>query len=263
MSSVIRGTYRPEPRLSVPAIRCDYSVLPNAQTVVAKLSLKDFFPHVLVPVQRKLESTTLQQKIAPDWDRTLVTDHRLGLPVFSTPVLLSSRNRWHLNGHTIEVFDRAVVIDGAKRLEAAFHFRSPKDIPVVIVFGLKCDGELALRHHTHPDTPTTQIETRDRFGTTAPRLSIDTVYVDFEIQSNPFVVPTSRGYAPAILVRRPNTPHAEHVLIGARSLATELEVIRSNYGSLVGMHVSARKMGPEKVSPYVLRVIGQNRDQSS
>ena len=263
MSSVIRGTYRLAPRLSVPAIPCDHSVLSNTPTAIAKLSLNDFSPHVLVPVQKKLKSTTLQQEVAPNWDRILVIDHRLGLPAFSTPVLLSSRNRWHLNGHTVEVFDRAVVIDGAKRLEAAFHFRSPKDIPVVIVFGLKCDDELALRHQIHSANPTTQIETHDRFGTMAPRLSIDTVYIDFEIQSDPFVVPTSRGYAPAILVRRPNTPNAEHVLIGARSLATELEAIRSNYGSLVGLHVSARKMGPEKISPYVLRVTEQNGDQSS
>lgn len=254
MSSAIRGTFSPEPRLSVAAIRCDNTVVPEARTAVAKLSLKDFSSHVLVPVQRKTFSTNLHQEIAPDWDRYLFTTYGLGPPTFSTPILLSPRNRWFLNDQTVEIFDRAVVIDGAKRLEAAFQFRSPQEIPVTIVLGLNSDAELALRRKTLSNTLRTQVETRERFGTTAPRLVLEHVYVDFEIQSDPFVVPTSRGYSPTILVRRSNVPYSEHILIGARSLATELETLRCKHGSLIGLHVSARKTSPKKISPYVVRV---------
>lgn len=255
MQSPIRATLNAKPRLIFPVMRCDNSVLPRTTTALAKLPLPALAAHVVVPVQKRMHKTTLLQETAPAWDRHLVTNRDLGSPHFSSPVLLSSRDRWHINEETSEIFDRAVVIDGAKRLEAAFAFPSMQDIPVTIVYGLNSDIELSLRSQLQNSyTSTARIEIRERIGTTAPRLTIEDDWVDVELCSDPFVVPNSRGYSPAILVRRPAAHHSEHLLIGARSLAVELESLRCNHGTLLGAHISVRKQGPERTAPYLLHV---------
>jgi hypothetical protein len=151
----------------------------------------------------------------------------------------------------MEVFDRAVVIDGAKRLEAAFHFKENHEIPVIIVFGLSPVKELELRTRISSGSePTTRIEERERFDTAAPRLQVSETWVHVTIKSNPFVVPTARGFAPAVIVRRKNAPYAEYLLVGASSLAQPLEKIRVKYGTLIGRPVSFRKQGPERTATY-------------
>ena len=255
MQQAIKATFNAVPRLSTSAIRCDNVVAPSYRAALTSLSAADLAAHVVVPVKSRHRTTTLWQEISPNWDRLLVTNADLGPPQFCAPILLSARNRWHLNEGTVEAFDRAVVIDGAKRLEASFQFNGFPAIPVMIVWGLQSDGELALRRQALTAGESIRVEIRDRIGTAAPRLTIDDAVVCFEIQSDPFVVPTSRGYSPAVLVRRRNMSFSEHVLIGARSLATELESLRCRYGTLIGLHVSIRKEGPEKTSPYVLRAI--------
>lgn len=255
MTQAIRGNINPEPRLSVKVIRCDNSVVPNAQTAVAKFLLEDFAAHVVVPVHQKSNANNLLQETAPSWDRQLHINAHLGSPHFHSPILLSPRNGWYLKGQNVEIFERARIVDGAKRLEAAFHFREPKEIPVTIVLGLNPDEELELRRQILSNgAPTIHLETRERIGTTAPRLTIEDMWIDFEIQSDPFVIPTSRGYTPTILVRRKSSRYTEHVLVGARSLAQVLETLRSKHGTLVGVQVSVRKNSPERTSPYILRV---------
>ena len=256
MESPIRATLHAAPSLTFPVMRCDNSALPQTITAIAKLSLNALAAHVVVPVQQRTHKTTLLQETAPVWDRHLVTDSDLGSPHFSSPVLLSSRDRWHLTEETAEIFDRAVVIDGAKRLEAAYAFQSMQDIPVMIVYGLNSDSELFLRRQLQESyTSTARIETRERVGTTAPRLTIEEDWIDIELRSDPFVVPTRRGYSPAILVRRsPAAHYSEHLLIGAKSLAIELESLRCNRGTLLGSHISVRKHGPERTARYVVNV---------
>ena len=255
MNFPIRATVETEPRLTIPVIRCDNSVVPQTASALAKLSLHQLAANVVVPVRRRMHKSALLQETDPDWDRQLDADRDLGPPHFSAPLVLSSRNRWHIKGNVSEIFDRAVVIDGARRLEAAFAFLPTVDVPVIIVFGLTADAELALRHrlkdkHASPR----RIDVRERIGTTAPRLSVDEHWIDVELCSDPFVTPTSLGYSPAILVRRPAVHHAEHLLIGAKSISKELELLRKRHGTLLGMHVSIRKQDPTRRAPYVLRV---------
>lgn len=255
MNAPIRASIKASPRLTFPIMRCDNSVLPETTGALGKIPLQAVAAHVVVPVQEKMHRTILLQETSPAWDRHLVTQRELGLPLFSIPVLLSTRNRWHLDNDKAEIFDRAIVIDGAKRLEAAFAFPSIHDIPVAIVHGLNPDAELALRHQIHVNgTFQARLETRERVGTTAPRLSIEEDWVDIEIHSEPFVVPTSLGYSPAILVRRPTAHHSEHLLIGAKSLALELESLRRKHGTLSGARLSVRKQTSERKAPYLLRV---------
>src|SRR5262249_52076646 len=159
-------------------------------------------------------------------------------PSFYPPLLLSSRDKWHLKESVVEVFDRATVIDGAKRLESALRLKNFGLVPVIILFGLKPATELQIRKHISSKNQTTyKVQEHERIGTEAPRLMVKERWIDIEVTSDPFVIPTARGYAPVVLVRRPSAGHAEHLIIGAASLAKELEGIRVKYRTLKGRRI--------------------------
>ena len=253
--NAIRGTFTATPRLTAEIVRCDDSIVPGVPVAIGTLLLKDIASHVIVPVQRRLRTTQLLQETAAEWDRHLVVDLELGSPCFHPPVLLSSRNNWHLDQSKVEVFDRAIVVDGAKRLEAAFTYESIGTVPVVVLMGLDSNEEIQLRKRIQlSHASTLHVETLERVGTTAPRLKIDQTWVKLEVQSDPFVVTTTRGYAPAILVRRERCSHLEHVLIGAKSLALELNALRQRRGTLRGYRISIRKQSAQRTAPYILHV---------
>jgi hypothetical protein len=254
MEQAIRGKSSAVPRLKFEGARCDNAILPGVRSAIAALYPEELAANVIVPVQRIYDETKLRQMTEPTWDRHLVSHFEQGNPSFFPPLLLSSRDKWHLGEQFIEVFDRAVLIDGAKRLEAALQFQSKYLLPVIILFGLEPAAELQLRNHICSVNPTTyRVQERERCGTTAPRLKVREKWIDLEIQSDPFVVATARGYAPVIIVRRDNAPHAEHLMIGAASLAKELEGIRVKYGTLKDRRISVRKQGPDKTAPYDVR----------
>ena len=256
METPIRARVNAKPRWTIAVMRCDNSILPQTVSAISILPLASLAAHVTVPVQGRVDRATLSQETAPEWDRQLVVDHRLGAPRFSSPVILSTRNRWHIHDNTSEVFDRALVVDGAKRLEAAFAFPSPGDIPVTIVYGLSPRIELELRRLVQDASVTSaRIETRERVGTSTPRLTVGEQWVEVHVSSDPFVVPTLLGYSPAILVRKPAGHITEHILIGAKSLATELETLRRTHGTLTGAHVRIRKKGSERLAPYEVEII--------
>ena len=225
--------------------------------------LKDIAAHVVVPVQKKLRTTRLLQETATGWDRHLIVDLDLGCPSFHPPVLLSARHRWHVDQRKAEVFDRATVVDGAKRLEAAFIYKHISAVPVILLMGLDSKAERQLRKRVQQSKASTmRVETQERVGTTAPRLRIDQTWVELEVQSDPFVVTTTRGYAPAILVRRKRGSHLEHVLIGAKSLALKLNELRQQCGTLKGLRITIRKESAERIAPYILHVVEDAREQA-
>jgi hypothetical protein len=255
MSRAIRATFRPSPHLTVEAARCDNSIVAGAESAVVRFGLEDLIAHVVVPVQHRVDTTKLPQMTEPNWDRHLVCSPALGRPCFHPPVLLSSRGAWHFRDQSVEVFDRAFVVDGAKRLESALRSHPIEEIPVTVVFGLDREQELALRRQIQgTGMPTKHVERRERIDTSAPRLTISDTWIDIEIQSDPFVVPTSKRYVPAILVRRDNAANPEHVLVGASSLAQELEPLRSRFDTLRGLRVSIRKDSKERTAGYRLYV---------
>jgi hypothetical protein len=256
MQQLIRAKSTTEPLLCLSGIRCDGAIVPGRASVTTILTLSEIATNVVVPVQRVEANTRLRQITNPDWIRHLVVSTDLGLPSFYPPPILSARAAWYVEDSFVEVFDTAVLVDGAKRIEAALHLSVHIPIPVVIVFGLNPAEENQLRARISSDQlQGFRVEVRERIDTAAPRLTIQQSWIEVEIQSDPFVIPTARGYAPAIIIRRDNAAHAEHLLVGAASLARELEVIRIRNGTLRGQRVAVRKLGPERTDPYELRAL--------
>ena len=127
-------------------------------------------------------------------------------------------------------------------------------IPALVLFNLTGDEELGLRYQLVRSTAMLEIEEPDnRIGTATPRLEVNEGWVRFTIESDPFVIPTVRGYAPAILVRRPTAHQREHLFIGASSIAKPLEDIRKKRATLKGQVVTVRKAGREKTAKYEVR----------
>lgn len=80
------------------------------------------------------------------------------------------------------------------------------------------------------------------------RLKVGTGWTEITLTSEVGVVPTRRGYVPAVQVDRGATSHL--MLVGAISLAGPLEVIRARDGSLVGKKLRIRKTAETAMSPY-------------
>ena len=255
MGREIQAKHNIEPRLSLRVIRCEKKVVPGSSNVaLCVIELHALTSSVVVPVSESNPMSPLRQEVNTDWDRRISTTDESDSPSFVNPVVVSPRSRWFLDGDTVEIYDRATLIDGANRLEGALQHEMPHEVPVLIVMGLENSSELTLRSQLQEANTRSNYIRKERVGTTSPRLIVHDVKITLKMVSDPFVVPTFRGYSPAVLVQRLNVPHLEHLLIGAKSLATELEQIRVTHGSLVGLHVSIKKPSSERTSPYEVQL---------
>lgn len=87
-------------------------------------------------------------------------------------------------------------------------------------------------------------------------LKVSTGWVDIEVQSEPLVVLTVRGYAPILIVRVAKSGLDYRLYISAKSLAEKLEPLRvNNRGCFRGLKVRIRKAAPEQMSPYELEFL--------
>ena len=259
----IRAKHNLEPRISLFVVRCDKNAVPGASAVaLSKLAPFALASSVVVPVNQRNPAAKLHQEVDDSWKRYVSIRKDKIPPSFANPVIVSPRGRWFMDDDTIEIYDRAVLIDGASRLEVALQLMSPHEIPVVIVMGLDAERELSLRRQIHDSPFKSDTKIVERIGTTSPRLVVHDVVITFEIVSDPFVVPTIRGYSPAVLVQRSKTPHLEHLLISAKSLATEFERLRTKYGSLIGLHVRTRKINRAQTSPYEVQLVKPRKGQN-
>ena len=248
-----RGSVHLEPRLVVNALFSEH--LPNEALVV--FAVDDLARFVLVPVRQPTSGCNLEQVTVEGWDRCLGIRPDPGPNAeFIPPLVISARAAWHSANGMVELFDRAYVLDGACRLEAAARNGTPKHIPAHVLFELTDAQELAIRSKLIGSNAATEIEEPIcRIDTSTPRLEVRDRWVRFTIESDPFVVPTALGYSPAILVRRSGQAQREHVLIGARTIARPLESIRVECRTLIGQTVALRKTGREIQAPYEVRLI--------
>ena len=244
----------------------DWTSVPNAATTA--IPLPDVSASVIVPVSHEVEGCRLQQVATDGWDRCLKPSRTPKTPdLFFFPVTISARGAWHLSNGNLSVFDRGYLLDGACRLETACRSGVPAMVPAIVLFQLTAAEELDLRsqltatttsHGTtapsvNPRTAQQPDAMSPRIDTSTPRAEVSDRWVTFTVESEPFVVPTSRGYAPAILARRPGAAQRQHLLIGAKSLASPLERIRQSRKALTGQVIQVRKLGGEKTAPYELR----------
>lgn len=87
------------------------------------------------------------------------------------------------------------------------------------------------------------------------QLRVGTEWAEVVLASDPIVVFTRRGYAPAVEVDRNGMPHL--LFVSAISIAETLERLRNANGSLVGVKVRLRRQGPEQFSPYEVEEIAE------
>lgn len=252
----LKGTIKLEPLSSFEVTRLDDAIFPNTETAFAVFNFKDIQPYLVAPVERKSDIEGIFQTTTLGWERNLTHDNNQDTPSFFYPVILSSRNKWYFKEQKIEIFDRAVILDGAKRLLAISIYSFIIDFPALIIPGLNEKQELAFRR-TILDNGTNIVRyaEKQKVGTSTPRLQIGDEWVNLSIKSDPFVIKTFRGYAPAILVRRDQNSITEHIFIGAKSLSDKLDYLHTKYGSLINLYVSIKRASNDQMAPYELKFV--------
>jgi len=85
------------------------------------------------------------------------------------------------------------------------------------------------------------------------RLEVTTEPVLIRIISNPYVIPTARGYQPVVDILALKTKKKFFIYIGSSSITKQLEALRaSNAESLINLEFWIKKASDEKMAPYLL-----------
>lgn len=152
--------------------------------------------------------------------------------------LADGRSGWIFNGETktVEVFAKARLFSSAPRSAVYLVLVADADLP-----------KLSERENV------------SRFGTFTERLEVSTMWRNVTLVGELFVIPTARGYVPAVLARMPSG-ELRHLIVGSSSLSQGIEDIRSVYGKIDGQAIAVRKTGTQKYSTYV--VLDNNESES-
>ena len=127
-------------------------------------------------------------------------------------------------------------------------------VPIIIIFNLTETQELEYRLALTGQKAQKIGESLQKVGTNTPRLTIDSNWVELIVQSDPFVIKTGLGYTAAITVKRNKNKDLEHLIVGAKSLSTELEIARQKYGSLIDLKMSIKKESDDQKSAYTVHI---------
>ena len=246
----IRAKFTMVPQLSFPAEVCDWRNGLRCAMFVAPL--KEIVRYLVAPVHSYAPGRLLAQTILNGWDRVLQPWGSLDIPI---PVIVSGRTNWLVSGSSLEIFAEAYVLDGACRLESMLSAESRGDIAVAAVMGLSENDEVDIRRDLFQQAAAVEQPAQPKCGTDTPRVKISVAWMTLTFTSEPFVVPTSRGYAPAVLVKRKGAIQQEHILIGARSLAEPIEALRLSRGFLEGLTVRIHKSSDDATAPYEVMIV--------
>ncbi len=228
----------------------------GTSAALTSVSLQDLDRLCVAPVATETPDTVLRQRVVAGWDRSLRVDHQGEVARFWSPVVLSCRGAWSIQKKTVSAVDVAQILDGARRLELLLRSGQDLLVPVLVVGGLTEEDELTARQSLRDGRVESQVEIRERVDTPLPRLVLSSEAVVMEVASDPYVVPTARGYTPAIDVVTVGMKK-HHILLGASSLAKPLEELRLRRGSLVGLVVEVFKTGDDRTSPFSVRAVSQ------
>jgi hypothetical protein len=86
----------------------------------------------------------------------------------------------------------------------------------------------------------------------SPTLKVGTEWMEIEIRSDPFVVPTRFGYAPVVEVELLREGKVYTWFIKAASIAEKLEPVRMAHGSLEGVQVRVCRETAEQTAKYLI-----------
>ena len=234
----IRAKLTAQPRFQLPAISCD-PVWMGFSTATTAAPLSTISSFLAAPTASPTKNTKISQSTDERWNSRRLDSIDLESPVTGV-LVLSARHNWVLMGNEVKVLGTSLVMDGARRAEALLRTDADRVVPLLVVFGMGPDDENAFREALGTTVLTSE-PIQQKFDTETPRLAVSDRWITVTIESEPFVVPTARGYAPALLVRREANPYSEHLLVGAKSLAQQLESARPTGGCLSGLRLRLRK----------------------
>lgn len=154
-------------------------------------------------------------------------------------IVVDANGAWLLNKDKIMCYQAARLVYGKSVYESSL--KKDNAINCIVIFNGK------YKNISIKKSPEISL-----FGTTTSRLEIEDAWLDMKIVSEVFVIQTWRGYAPAILVQTP-TKEILHVIVGAKSFSSGLEVIRLTCGQIINENISVRKLGKARTSLYEVK----------
>jgi len=84
-------------------------------------------------------------------------------------------------------------------------------------------------------------------------LRVDAAGVVVRILTEPYVINTTRGFAPAVNVEVEETSEERTMFIGAKSLADPLQkMVDANSGKFTGLKLSLKKQSDDRYAPYIV-----------
>lgn len=151
-------------------------------------------------------------------------------------LVLDANGAWLLRGEKILCFQSARLVYGKSIYESML--QSNSNLNCFVVFNGK-----------YQKNPIKKAANLSLFGTSTSRLEITESWENVKIISEVFVIQTWRGYAPVILVEN-KSKEIMHVIVGAKSFSSGLELIRKSSGQIINEKISVRKLGEARTSLY-------------
>lgn len=151
-------------------------------------------------------------------------------------LVLDANGAWLLKGKKVLCYQSARLVYGKSIYEAMVNSNSYA-VCLVVFNGKYNKNQLTKGLDT------------SAFGTSTSRLEITESWTDVKIVSEVFVIQTWRGYAPVILVETMSN-EIMHIIVGAKSFSSGLEIIRKSGGHIINEYISVRKLGAARTSLY-------------
>ena len=243
----IKGRAEIVPRMIIPA-RGD-SLFATAIVDACRISNFLIAPVIDINIKAKIS-----QEARDGWDRVIKEIDFSNADPSAKPLIVSARRKWNLYTDEINIIEKAYLLDGSKYLEFILQNDKSVNVPLIVLFNKTEEEELIIRRQISQASTFSIHDIKNKVGTDAPRLNIDENWKEVGIISDPFVIKTGMGYTAAINVLEIRSNVVHHIIVGAKSISSELEVIRVKNGSLVGVVLRIRKQSSEQKSPYELKI---------
>lgn len=226
----------------------------DSSFAVASADASKIINFLIVPVIEVNKKMKSSQEVRDGWDRVLKEVDFSETPKGAKPLIVSARKNWKLYQDQINIIEAAYVLDGAKYLEYLQRSKEIQAIPLIVLFDKKEEEELLIRNKISESGTFSIHDIKNKVGTDAPRMTIGETWREIKIVSDPFVIKTAMGYTAAINVIESKTNTIHHIIVGAKSLSNELEIIRNKLGSLSNIQIKIRKQSSDPKSPYEIKI---------